>query len=352
MKTEIGTGAFVLEEFTLSALRIALKRAGAKPEHVRRILLAWMGRAAWAADSKCRYPAAVERVLPEVRAVLESIGRVECSDEESAKLLLAMRAGDFVEAVLLPREGLCVSTQVGCAVGCRFCMTGRSGLVRQLGSLEILAQVREGLRRMPMLSKIKFMGMGEPSHNLRAVLEALEFLGSAEGLAFAHKALTVSTVGDERLFEALARSPVKPALALSLHTTNDTLRRELLPRAARIPIEDLLERALRYGDLAKFPVQIEWTLLSGVNDGLDEAERLAGLLKGRRAMVNYIDLNAVPGSDFRPVPEVRAEELITVLRRSGTVATLRKSAARTVEGGCGQLRAVRLAESARGSAKA
>ena len=159
-------------------------------------------------------------------------------------------------------------------------------------------------------------------------------------------------MGDERLFEALARSPVKPALALSLHTTNDTLRRELLPRAARIPVEDLLERALRYGDLAKFPVQIEWTLLSGVNDGLDEAERLAGFLKGRRAMVNYIDLNAVPGSDFRPVPEVRAEELITVLRRSGTVATLRKSAARTVEGGCGQLRAVRLAESARGSAKA
>ena len=348
-KTEIDSGTFALEAPTLPALREALARTGAKPEHVRRILLAWMGRAPWAADAKCRYPAALERALPEVRSVLESIGRVECSDAESAKLLLAMRAGDFVEAVLLPREGLCVSTQVGCAVGCRFCMTGRSGLVRQLGSLEILAQVREGLRRMPGLSKIKFMGMGEPSHNLRAVMEALEFLGSAEGLAFAHKALTVSTVGDERLFEALERSPVKPALALSLHTTNDMLRRELLPRVARIPVEKLLDSALRYGDLAKFPVQIEWTLLSGVNDGLEEAERLAGLLKGRRAMVNYIDLNAVPGSDFSPVPESRAQELITVLRRSGTVATLRKSAARTVEGGCGQLRAVRLAGTARGA---
>ena len=138
-----------------------------------------------------------------------------------------MADGQMVESVLLPRDGLCVSTQVGCAVGCRFCMTGKSGLIRQVTSMEILAQVV--LARRMRAVKVVFMGMGEPAHNLENVLEAIDLLGTEGGIG--HKNLVFSTVGDPRVFEALPRQRIKPALALSLHTTKAELRAHLLPRA-------------------------------------------------------------------------------------------------------------------------
>jgi 23S rRNA (adenine2503-C2)-methyltransferase len=143
--------------------------------------------------------------------------------------------GMTAESVLLARDGLCVSSQVGCAVGCVFCMTGREGLVRQLGSAEIVAQVALA-RALRPVKKVVFMGMGEPAHNLENVMEAIDLLGTVGGIG--HKNLVFSTVGDPRVFERLASGRVKPALALSLHTTKAALRAELLPRApALTPIE-------------------------------------------------------------------------------------------------------------------
>lgn len=181
------------------------------------------------------------------------------------------------------------------------------------------------------------MGMGEPAHNRRNLLETLDVLGGV--LEFAHKNLTVSTVGDVKLLEALAAGPVRPGLAVSLHATDAELRRHLLPKAPDLAPETLVKMALDYADLVKYPVQFEWTLLEGVNDAVDQIERLAGWLAGRRAMVNFIALNPIPDSPYRRVPQARAEDLITVLRRAGVVATLRQSAAQDVDGGCGQLRA-------------
>jgi 23S rRNA (adenine2503-C2)-methyltransferase len=148
--------------------------------------------------------------------------------------------GQMVESVLLPRDGLCVSSQVGCAVGCTFCMTGKSGLLRQLGSAEIVAQVVLA-RRIRPVKKVVFMGMGEPAHNLDNVLEAIDFLGREGNIA--HKNLVFSTVGDPRVFERLPAMQVKPALALSLHTTRDDLRASLLPRAPRISPAELVDWA-------------------------------------------------------------------------------------------------------------
>ena len=145
--------------------------------------------------------------------------------------------------MLLPRDGLCVSTQVGCAVGCTFCMTGKDGLLRQLGSAEIVAQVALGRRRRAV-KKVVFMGMGEPAHNIDNVFEAIDLLGREGGIG--HKNLVFSTVGDRRVFERLEAIPpggVKPALALSLHTTDPELRARLLPRAPQIGIEEMVERA-------------------------------------------------------------------------------------------------------------
>jgi 23S rRNA (adenine2503-C2)-methyltransferase len=238
--------------------------------------------------------------------------------------------------VLLPRDGLCVSTQVGCAVGCVFCMTGREGLVRQVGSAEIVAQVSLA-RTLRPVKKVVFMGMGEPSHNLDQVLEAIDLLGTAGNIA--HKNLVFSTVGDERVFERLPQQQVKPALALSLHTTRADLRAELLPRAPRFDPQDLVEAGERYARATGYPIQYQWTLIEGVNDGPEELDGIVHLLKGKYALMNMIPFNAVPGLPYQRPSWERAAEIARTLHRRGILTKLRQSAGQDVDGGCGQLRA-------------
>jgi len=257
-------------------------------------------------------------------------------EDGSARLLVGLQDGQTVESVLLPRDGLCVSTQVGCAVGCVFCMTGRDGLLRQVGSAEIVAQVALA-RSLRPVKKVVFMGMGEPAHNLDNVLEAIELLGTVGNIG--HKNLVFSTVGDERAFERLALGQVKPALALSLHTTKADLRAELLPRAPRIDPIDLVEAGERYARATGYPIQYQWTLIEGVNDGLDEIEGIVRLLKGKYALMNMIPYNSVPELAFQRPSWERAAEIARTLHQRGILTKLRQSAGQDVDGGCGQLRA-------------
>jgi len=228
-----------------------------------------------------------------------------------------------------------VSTQVGCAVGCTFCMTGRDGLTRHLRSAEIAAQVALARARRP-IRRVVFMGMGEPAHNIDNVLEAIELLGTEGDLN--SKNLVFSTVGDRRVFERLPLGPVRPALALSLHTTKPELRAALLPRAPRIEPAELVELAADYERLTKYPTQYQWTLLEGVNDGDDELEGIARLLAGKYAVMNFIPYNIVDGSPFRRPSWQRAAEMTRSLHRRGILAKVRRSAGQDVEAGCGQLR--------------
>jgi 23S rRNA (adenine2503-C2)-methyltransferase len=259
--------------------------------------------------------------------------------------LLELGDGQRVESVLLPRDGLCVSSQVGCAVGCAFCMTGRGGLVRQLGSAEIVAQVVSARARRTV-KKVVFMGMGEPAHNLDNVLEAIETLGNFG--AIGHKNLVFSTVGDRRVFERLPQAAVKPALALSLHSTRAELRAELMPRAPRIEPAELVELAEDYARATGYPIQYQWTLLEGINDGDDELRELARLLAGKYAVMNFIPYNAVEGAAFRRPAAERTAAMSLHLYRHGILTKLRQSAGQDVAGGCGQLRAA-LAERRRNS---
>jgi 23S rRNA (adenine2503-C2)-methyltransferase len=238
--------------------------------------------------------------------------------------------------VLLPRDGVCVSSQVGCAVGCRFCMTGQGGLVRQVSSGEIVAQVVLA-RRLRPVKKVVFMGMGEPAHNLDNVLEAIDLLGIEGNIA--HKNLVFSTVGDPRVFERLPQGRVKPALALSLHTTKPPLRERLLPRAPRVDPAALVEEGERYARLTGYPIQYQWTLLDGVNDGQDELDTLVGLLRGKYAVLNMIPYNANPGLPFRRPAWDKAQAIAAHLCGRGILTKLRDSAGQDVDGGCGQLRA-------------
>lgn len=331
------------------------------------------------------FPAAMRQDLPNIETELDGLARLHGEypvDEQVARLLVELNDGQMVESVLLPRGGLCVSTQVGCAVGCVFCMSGRDGLIRQLGSAEIVAQVVLARKRRAV-SKVVFMGMGEPAHNLDNVLEAIDVLGMHGNIG--HKELVLSTVGDVRVFERLMErcvaldehnlllppcrgkagmgvesrngsvstptlplplhgggnvpSTVRPALALSLHSTDATLRAKLLPHAPDIAVDELVERAEVYARATGYPTQYQWTLIEGVNDSDAEVERIAQLLKGKYALMNFIPFNAVDGLPYRRPSVERTTEMMQTLNRQGIYSRVRDSAGQEVEGACGQLRA-------------
>ena len=323
-------------------IRQRLRARGAKPAHEARVLRLW-AQARPQDGGKRRpedfMPAGVRAVLPALEAELAGLARLRSehrADDGSARLLVELHDAQTVESVLLPRGGLCVSTQVGCAVACVFCMTGQGGLVRQLGSAEIVAQVALA-RAQRAVTKVVFMGMGEPAHNLDNVMDAIELLGTAGGIG--HKNLVFSTVGDRRVFERLPLGPVKPALALSLHSTRAGLRAELMPQAPQMTPEELVDAAESYARATGHPVQYQWTLLEGVNDGDDELDGIVRLLAGKRACLNMIPYNTVDGLPFRRPSRERAAEIARSLHRRGVLTKLRQSAGQDVEGGCGQLRA-------------
>jgi len=323
-------------------IRQRLRAQGAKPGHEHRVLRLWA--MALPPDSGRRrpedfLPLAVRNGLPALSLELGALARLESEHagaDGSARLLVALADGQTVESVLLPRGGLCVSTQVGCAVGCAFCMTGRDGLLRQLGSAEIVAQVALA-RTLRAVGKVVFMGMGEPAHNLDNVLEAIDLLGTAGGIG--HKNLVFSTVGDLRVFERLPLGRVKPALALSLHSTKAALREQLLPRAPRLEPSELVAQGERYARATGHPIQYQWTLLEGINDGDDELDGIVRLLAGKHAIMNMIPYNAVPGLAFRRTARERALTIARSLHARGVLTSLRESAGQDVDGGCGQLRA-------------
>jgi 23S rRNA (adenine2503-C2)-methyltransferase len=323
----------------IEALRQRLRALGAKPGHEERVLRRWAQARPQLAAAGHRLPAALAEALPAIDAELQSLARLRSEhpgEDGSARLLVELADGQTVESVRLPRDGLCVSSQVGCAVGCVFCMTGQGGLLRQLGSAEMVAQVALA-RRARAVKKVVFMGMGEPAHNLDNVIEAIELLGTAGGIG--HKNLVFSTVGDRRVFERLPQGRVKPALALSLHSTRAELRAELLPRAPRLDPEELVELGERYARATGYPIQFQWTLLAGINDGDDEVDGIVRLLAGRYAIMNLIPYNRVDGLDYERPSADRAAAMARALHRRGVLTKLRQSAGQDVEAGCGQLRA-------------
>jgi 23S rRNA (adenine2503-C2)-methyltransferase len=329
------------ESTRIPALTATLRGLGAGPKHEQYLLRTW-AQALPLVRGRKRVenflPLAVRQAWPELADELASLctlASAHPASDGSQRLLVQLHDGKTIETVLLPRGGLCVSTQVGCAVGCVFCMTGQGGLERQMGSAEIVAQVALA-RQQRKVDKVVFMGMGEPAHNLDAVMEAIELLGTAG--AIAHKNLVFSTVGDWRAFERLPQGPVKPALALSLHTTDDELRARLLPRAPRIPAAELLQWADGYARSTGYPAQVQWALMEGVNDSTAEIDGIVRLMRGKHAMLNLIPMNAVEGVPWRRPAAEQALAMGRALNQRGVLTRLRQSAGQDVEGGCGQLR--------------
>ncbi|UEG63447.1 MULTISPECIES: RNA methyltransferase [Stutzerimonas stutzeri subgroup] len=325
-------------------LQQRLADIGAKPRHIGRMTRAWLkglpldvGRRQQQAEDFL--PLSVRAGLPTLSAEIDGLARLRSEHpaaDGSARLLVELADGQMVESVLLPRDGLCVSSQVGCAVGCVFCMTGKSGLLRQLGSAEIVAQVALARRFRPV-KKVVFMGMGEPAHNLDNVLEAIDLLGTDGGIG--HKNLVFSTVGDMRVFERLPQQRVKPALALSLHSTDAALRQALLPRAPQIAPDELVDLGEAYARATGFPIQYQWTLLKGINDNQDEMDGILRLLKGKYAVMNLIPYNSLEDDEYQRPDGERIVQIVRYLHSRGVLTKVRNSAGQDIDGGCGQLRA-------------
>ncbi len=317
---------------------------GAKPMHIGRITRAWLRGVPLDTGTRNQktenfLPLAVRNALPEISSELDGLARLSSEHpggDGSARLLVELADKQMVESVLLPRDGLCVSSQVGCAVGCVFCMTGKSGLLRQLSTAEIVAQVALARRFRPV-KKVVFMGMGEPAHNLDNVLEAINLLGTEGGIG--QRNLVFSTVGDPRVFERLPQQQIKPALALSLHTTDAELRQTLLPRAPRIDPEELVELGETYARQIDYPIQYQWTLLKGINDSQAEMDGILRLLKGKYAIMNLIPYNSLEADEFQRPDGDRIMQIVRYLHSRGVLTKVRNSAGQDIDGGCGQLRA-------------
>jgi 23S rRNA (adenine2503-C2)-methyltransferase len=268
-------------------------------------------------------------------------------DEQSAdgtrKLVLELADRRRIESVFIPDTPsmtFCISTQVGCAMSCGFCLTGKMGLVRNLTAGEIAGQVRvlasaTGLLDFPF--NIVLMGMGEPLHNYDNTMKALRILHTEHGLAVSPRRVTLSTVGIVPGLERLAREPLMPNLAVSRHAPTDEQRTALVPPNTKYPLADILEACRRFPLKKRSRITFEYVLLDGVNDTPDDARRLVKLLAGIKAKVNLIPLNPAPGIPYERPSDARVDRFAQTLADRHITVSVRKSRGRDIRAACGQL---------------
>jgi 23S rRNA (adenine2503-C2)-methyltransferase len=279
---------------------------------------------------------------------------------QTRKVLFRVRDGNTIESVLMrypDRRTACISTQVGCGMGCTFCATGQGGLARNLSSGEIVAQVLHFAREIREaeikraqdlghrgqisshpVSNIVLMGMGEPLANYDATWQAIETLTGPRGYDLGARRVTVSTVGLVPGIRRLAEEQLPITLAVSLHAADDELRDQLVPVNQRYPLADLMAAIQDYVKTTRRRVTFEYALMAGVNDAARHARQLAGLLQGLLCHVNLIPLNPTPGSAFRPSPRERVDAFRDELVGAGIPTTVRMPRGIGIQAGCGQLR--------------
>jgi 23S rRNA (adenine2503-C2)-methyltransferase len=272
-----------------------------------------------------------------------AVETTQVSTDGTTKFLLRLGDDRLIEAVYIPdtpNQTFCVSTQVGCAMACGFCLTGKMGLVRHLTAGEIAGQVRvlarrTGLRGVPF--NIVLMGMGEPLHNHHHTMKALRIICDEQGLAVAPRRVTLSTVGLVPAIERLADEPIMPNLAISLHATTDAQRDALVPINRKYPLEQLMAACRAFPLRRRGRITFEYVLLDEVNDTPDDARRLVRLLEGIPGKVNLLPLNEAAGIPYRRPSDARVNAFAKILADAGVTVSVRKSRGRDIRAACGQL---------------
>ncbi len=269
---------------------------------------------------------------------------LQSDDKKTIKTLFKLHDEKFIEAVLMlydQRRTLCISTQVGCAMGCVFCATGQMGFKRNLTSGEIVEQVIYYARYLHNLGEtitnVVVMGMGEPFHNYAATMAAIDRLNHPEGLNLGARRFTISTVGLIPMIRRFADEKRQVNLAISLHASNDELRSTLLPINHKYAINDLLDACKYYVEQTRRRISFEWALIQGVNDSPQIARELAQKLRGLMCHVNLIPLNPTHRYSGQPSRHVQANEFRRVLENAGIPCTIRIRRGIEIEAGCGQL---------------
>ena len=285
-----------------------------------------------------------ERLAASYRLWTASIAARQTADDGTEKLLLELTDGQRIECVLLrdgDRRTVCISSQVGCAMGCVFCASGIDGVVRNLTTGEIVEQLLRLARLMPpeeRLSHVVVMGMGEPLANLDRLLPALAAARDPDGLGISQRRITISTVGLPPAIDRLVELDSGYNLAVSLHAADDELRTRLVPVNKAIGLEAVLAAADRYWEASGRRLTFEYVLLGGVNDSAADAERLARLLEGRAALLNVIPYNPVAGMPWREPTRRDLERFLEVLASAGVNVQVRRRKGARIDAACGQLR--------------
>jgi 23S rRNA (adenine2503-C2)-methyltransferase len=317
-----------------------------EPRYRGRQIAHWLyARGAASADEMTDLPQALRvRLRADTRISGLRLRRTqEAPDGAATKFLVACDDGQSIECVLMRfddgRRSACLSTQVGCAMGCAFCATGLSGFSRNLSCGEILGQA--ALIRAhadARVGNIVFMGMGEPLANYEATVRAARILAAPWGFAIGMRHLTLSTVGLVPQIRRLARERLALTLAVSLHAPTDALRERLVPVNQRYPLADLLSACREYAAQTGRRLTFEYVLIDGVNDADGEARQLARLLRDLRCHVNLIPLNPVAGIPFQRPPVERVHAFARTVRRGGIAVTVRIERGTEIQAACGQLR--------------
>jgi 23S rRNA (adenine2503-C2)-methyltransferase len=329
-----------------------LKARGQAPLRARQ-LRRWLfaGRATSFAQMSDLPQRLRDELAAEFRPLGTDIDRHLVSSDGTHKLLLRLHDGQVIECVLLKeavRRTVCISTQVGCGMGCVFCASGLGGVVRNLSSGEILEQLiqtRNLLSAEERLTHIVVMGMGEPLANLDALLEALAVATSSQGLNIGARHITISTVGLPAKIRHLADLGKQYHLAISLHAPNDELRTRIVPTNDKTGLSAILEAADYFYATTGRQVTYEYVLLRDINDQPAHAAELARLLRGRQAHVNLIPFNDVAGLPYRRPPQHALTDFLAILRGAGISVKVRKRKGADIDAACGQLRRSALAQS-------
>ncbi len=331
-----------LDRAGLSAWCAAQGEAPYRADQIRR----WVyGKRVNTFDDMHDVPAGLRAKLHEHFTLFESqIVRHQVASDRTEKLLCELADGEHVECVLMretQRRTVCLSTQVGCAMGCVFCASGLNGVKRNLSTGEILEQVLRLDRLLAAderITNVVVMGIGEPLANLNALLPALATLNEKGGLGLGARRMTVSTVGLPEGIRQLAAHGKPFNLAVSLHAPNDELRNRIVPVNARIGIDAILAATDDYFQSTGRRVTYEYVLLRGLNDAEEHARQLGGLLARRNAHVNLIPMNPVEPLDMAAPSAVQTAKFVDTLERAGVNVTVRKRKGADIEAACGQLR--------------
>jgi 23S rRNA (adenine2503-C2)-methyltransferase len=333
-----------LAELDRSALEAALDARGHERFRARQIF-------GWLYKRGVFDVTAMTDLSRELRATLSSdftiatplLAHRDTSIDGTEKFLLKLGDGRLVEAVFIPDTPamtFCISTQVGCAMACAFCLTGRMGLVRNLTAGEIVGQVRVLVHATNLHDtsfNIVLMGMGEPLHNYDETMKAIRILCDEHGFALPARRITLSTVGLLPQLERLAREPLMPNLAISLHAPTDVQRGELVPINRKWGIAEIIAACKRFPLKKRSRITFEYVLLAGVNDRPEDAHKLARLLQGVKAKVNLIPLNAAAGIPFERPSDAAVDRFAKIVAEHDVTVSVRKSRGRDIRAACGQL---------------